>query len=191
MRRMLITALAAVLATAASVSAQGRPARPPRGSARLEAQRGQQLPPEQRQAIERRIRQAMARAVREKVGLDEKQMRKLAPVNQKYARQRRELAQQERDVRMALRSAMMDTASPDQGKIAAYQNQLIELQRKRLDVVEAEQKELSSFMTPLQVAKYRALQEQLRRRVEELRQRQALRRGGTDPFGAAPDTGRR
>lgn len=189
MRRMITTALAALVVSAGSVLAQGRPVRPPRDAARLE-QRGQQLPPEQRQAMERRIRQALARAVRNRVGLNEDQMRRLEPVNRKYAEQRRALAGQERDVRMALRREMMDTASPDQGKIAAYQNQLIDLQRKRLDLVQAEQTELSSFMTPLQVAKYRALQEQVRRRVEEMRQRQ-LQQGGTDPFGTAPDTGRR
>lgn len=190
MRRMVMTALAAVLASAGSAAAQVRPAGPPRAGARLE-QGAQQMPPAQRRAIERRIRQAMARAVRDKVGLDEQQMRKLAPVNQKYAAQRRELAQRERDVRLALRREMTDTTSPDQGKIADYQNQLIDLQRRRIDLVAAEQKELSSFMTPLQVAKYRALQEQLRRRVEEMRQRQMMQQRGTDPFGSAPDTGRR
>lgn len=194
MRRTILMALGAILVTAGSAAAQGRPLRPLREpGGRMEMQRGQQLPPAQRQAIERRIRQAMARAVRDKVGLDEDQMRRLVPVNQKYAQQRRALAQQERDVRLSLRQAMMDTASPDQARIAQYEDQLIDLQRRRLDLVAAEQKELTSFMTPLQVARYRALQEQLRRRVDQLRQRQMLRQmqqRGTDPFGTAPDSGR-
>ncbi len=87
----------------------------------------------------------------------------------------------------------MDTTSPDQGKIAAYEDQLVDLQRQRVAILAAEQKELSTFMTPLQVAKYRALQEQLRLRVEALRRRQMMQRmqgQGTDPFGTAPDSGR-
>lgn len=193
MRRTMLSGLAAVLVCAGSAAAQGRPVRPPRGAeGRLDVQqRGGQMPRAQRQEFMRRIRQAMARAVREKVGLDDAQMRRLVPVNQKYAQQRRDLAQRERDVRVALRRAMMDTSSLDQAKIAEYQNQLLDLQRQRIDIVAAEQKDLLSFMTPLQVARYRALQEQVRRRVDEMRQRQGMQQmqgQGTDPFGTAPDT---
>lgn len=193
MRRIILTALATIVVGAGSAAAQGR-LRPPRGGAgRLDMQQpAGQMPPAQRQEFMRRVRQAMARAVREKVGLNDEQMRRLVPVNQKYARQRRDLAQRERDVRVALRQAMIDSTSPDQARIAAYQNQLLDIQRQRIDIVAAEQRDLLSFMTPLQVARYRALQEQLRRRVDEMRRQQAMRqmRGqGTDPFGATPDSG--
>lgn len=192
MRRTMIAVLGAALATASGAMAQGRPIRPPRdAAARPGAQRLQEMPPAQRQEYERRIRQALARAVREKVGLDEDQMRKLAPVNRKYAQQRRAITEQERQIRVDLRREVMDTANTDQTKIADDQSRLLDLQRQRIETVQAEQKELLTFMTPLQVAKYRGLQEQLRRRVTEMQMRRQaqMQQGGTDPFGTVPDTG--
>lgn len=44
----------------------------------------------------------------------------------------------------------------------------------------AEQRAFAAFMTPLQRAKYAALQEQLRRRVETLRRQRA---GASDSLG--------
>lgn len=188
MRGMTLAALGACVLTASTAVAQGRPfppRRPPGGGM------GQmEQPSPQQRELQRRIREELARAAREKVGLSDEQMQKLAPVNRKYAEQRRAVTVQERDVRMALRNAMMDTTSPDQAKIAEYQKQLLDLQRKRLDIVEAEQKELSSFMTPLQLAKYRALQEQVRRRVEQMRLQQQMR-AGRPPMAPPPDTARR
>jgi hypothetical protein len=47
-----------------------------------------------------------------------------------------------------------------------------------VDLVAREQKELGAFMTPLQRAKYMALQEQVRRRFEQMARAQ---RGGRNP----------
>ncbi|HET9683588.1 MAG TPA: hypothetical protein VFP15_05755, partial [Gemmatimonadaceae bacterium] len=57
----------------------------------------------------------------------------------------------------------------DQNRVAAALDQLLKLQRQRLDTQAEEQEELATFMSPLQRAKYAALQEQVRRRVEALR----------------------
>jgi hypothetical protein len=43
----------------------------------------------------------------------------------------------------------------------------------RVDLQIEEQREFAAFMTPLQRAKYAALQEQLRRRVENLQRQRA------------------
>ncbi len=179
MRASLLMAFAASVAMASPMLAQGRPF-PQRPGGRM-----QQATPEQRQQLQRRIREELARAAREKVGLTDDQMQKLAPVNRKYAEQRRDLMLQERDVRMQLRRELMDTTSPDQAKIAQYQHQLLDFQRKRLDIVDAEDKELSTFMTPAQVARYRALQEQIRMRVQQMRR---MPPGGppTQPDGTRP-----
>jgi hypothetical protein len=47
----------------------------------------------------------------------------------------------------------------------------IRVQRSRLDLLETEQRELSAFLTPTQRAKYMGMQEQLRRRADEMRRR--------------------
>jgi hypothetical protein len=46
-------------------------------------------------------------------------------------------------------------------------DKLLELERRRIDLLEAEQKDLATFLTPLQRAKYQALQENVRARLED------------------------
>ena len=167
----LRTAIVACLVAGASSAAAQRPAQRPMQRPRLDAPApglGQQ-PPGNRAALEQRVRQALARVARQRIKLTDDQMRQLARVDRQFAVQRRDLNRNERDTRLALAAAMRDTASPDQAKISGYIDQLIEAQRKRLDLVAAEQKELSTFMSPLQRAQYQALQERVRRRLEQIR----------------------
>ena len=65
-----------------------------------------------------------------------------------------------------------------QDSVARMIDRAIALQRQRLDLVAQEQRELSSFLTPVQRARYLDLQERLRRRVEELRRQQRRAAGG-------------
>jgi Spy/CpxP family protein refolding chaperone len=68
-----------------------------------------------------------------------------------------------------LRGQILAGDKADQSRVSAALEQLQQLQRQRLDLQGQEQQEFASFMTPLQRAKYAALQEQVRRRVEALR----------------------
>jgi hypothetical protein len=78
------------------------------------------------------------------------------------------------ETRLALRDAMRDSAGTDQSRISGYLDKLMQLQRQRIDLLEQEQRDLAQFMTPLQRARYTALQEQVRRRIDQmLRQRRA------------------
>jgi hypothetical protein len=177
--RSMIGVAAIVLSTALSnaVAAQaGGATPPPRGKAAraLQIQGGrnsaqQPSAPANRIALEQKVRQALARQVRRQLGLNEAQMSQLRTVDQKFERQRRALAQQQRQTRLALRAAMDDSATAGQSTVAQQLDTLIQLERRRIDVLEAEQKELATFLTPLQRAKYQVLQERVRRRLEEMR----------------------
>ena len=65
--------------------------------------------------------------------------------------------------------------------VQRLQQGLWRIAKTRIGLTE-EQKELAGFMTPLQRAKFAALQEQLRRRVQALQQQRGNQCGG----GAAP-----
>ena len=136
-----------------------------------------------RAGLERQVRETLWRMTRERVGLSDDQMRKLAPINARYETERRELLRQDRQARLALRTAVLDSTNADQAKISAQMDRLLEMQRKRVDLVAREQKELGAFMTPLQRAKYMALQEQVRRRFEQMARAQRGGRGGQKPGG--------
>jgi hypothetical protein len=135
--------------------------------------------PNARAAAQDRIRERVVRLLRERVGLSDDQLRRLAPVSRSFDAQRQTIFREERTVRQALRREL-SVESADQTRVAAHIDQLFALQRRRLDLAAEEQRELEAFMTPVQRARYLALQEHLRRRTEEMRRR----RGNGPPRGA-------
>jgi protein CpxP len=100
---------------------------------------------------------------------------------------------QEREVRMGLRQEIESGDTTRSAQVSALLDRMLVLQRQRLELVEAEQKELATFLTPVQRAKYFGMEEQIRRRVMEMREQQ-MRRGGGDrgrPGGPEPIRGGR
>jgi periplasmic protein CpxP/Spy len=150
-----------------------------------EAQRGgSDSVPARRQALEQRVRQRMATVVKERLRLSDDQMRRLGEVNRDMEGQRRLLNEQERDLRVGLRTELMRGDSASQDRVARFVDQLIDVQRRRIDLLSREQRALAAFMTPVQRAQYLAIQDQLRRRMEEMRgrpRRGAPRRGTPIP----------
>lgn len=141
---------------------------------------------QERQALQRRVREAFSGVVRRELKLDASQMQTLLRVDQKYQQQRRALQREEREARLGLRAAMLDSAARDQNKIAQYLDQLVQGQRKRADLLDGEQKEFATFLTPLQRAQYFALRERMERRLQEMQERRGSapegRAGGAPPL---------
>lgn len=132
-------------------------------------------PPASRPQMEQRLRAGLWRIAKQRLAFNDEQMGRLTATNQRFDARRREINQRERAERQALRREVLAGDSANQNRIAAALDELHQLQRQRLDVNIDEQKELATFMTPLQRAKYAALQEQVRRRVEALRRARADR----------------
>jgi len=175
-RRLLTVVPAVVTAFALSASSAGAQLRPRREAVlpRAAGQRQQlqrEQPAQNRAQLEQRFQQMLFQMTRRRVGLTDVQMNQLVPVNRRFEQQRRQLQRQERETRLSLRDAMRDTAQVDQSRITGYLDKLVQLQHQRADLIEQEQRDLAQFMTPLQRARYTALQEQVRRRVEQLRRR--------------------
>ncbi len=159
-------------------------------SATLSAQRGPraQQPPQvigdtvvqarpNRANLEQQVQERMAQVTKERLGATDAQMAKLQETNKKFDEKRRLVVDQERDIRMSLRDEMLRPDSARQGQVAALLDRVIKTQRQRVDIQEQEQKELSGFLTPLQRAKYFALEQQIRQRVNQMRQAQQGRAG--------------
>ena len=164
--RRSIAGIALVVAAAGGVplgAQQNEQAVPPATSA---------TPSPQRTQLEQQLRRRIAQVVRTRLELTDDQFRQLAAVNQKYDGARRDALQEERAVRLELRAELMRGDRADQDRVGALLDRLLAQEQRRLDIVRAEQRDLAKFLTPVQRAKYVALQEQLRRRINELRQRQ-------------------
>jgi hypothetical protein len=128
--------------------------------------------------LERQVRERIAQVTKERLGATDQQMAKLQETNKKFDEKRRVVVDQERDVRMSLRDEMLRPDSARQGQVAALLDRVIKTQRQRVDLQEQEQKELAGFLTPLQRAKYFALEQQVRQRVNQMRQAPMQGRGG-------------
>ncbi|MFI5256534.1 MAG: hypothetical protein ACHQRK_04670 [Gemmatimonadales bacterium] len=162
-RAIDLLALGLALLTASAVPAGGQE----RQTGPL-AQRQAQAPA-RREQLAQQLRRRLWSVTKDRVGLSDAQMTRLGETSSRFDARRRSLNQQERAQRVVLRGQILAGDKADQSRVSAALEQLQQLQRQRLDLQGQEQQEFASFMTPLQRAKYAALQEQVRRRVEALR----------------------
>ncbi len=129
----------------------------------------ERAPRRDREALQQRFQERFAQAVRDGVGLSDDQMPKLLELNRRFEGRRRELLLHERDVRIGLRDELAPGATPNEDAVRKLLDDQLRVQRDRLQLMEEEQQELAKFMTPSQRARYFGMQEQMRRKVEQLR----------------------
>jgi periplasmic protein CpxP/Spy len=180
--RLTVLMMAACAATV-SAQVQGQGARRQQRAAAADSL------PRTRADLEQLVRQRVAQVTKQRLGATDEQMVRLQATNRKFDEKRRILVDQERDVRMALRDEMLRPDSARQGRVAELLDRVIKTQRQRVDIQEQEQQELAGFLTPLQRAKYFALEQQIRQRVTQLRQAQQGRGGRPGRVGL-PGAGR-
>ena len=166
-RRVLVLLALIFPLIVADARAQGTARRPPAGA--------EGAP--RREQLEARLRQQLWRVTKNRVGLTDEQMNRLAQASRPFDTQRRQLAVQERTERLALRREILAGANAKQDRVAASLDRVLDIQRRRAQLQIDEQRALAAFMTPVQRAKYAALQEQLRRRAENLRGQRGRRVG--------------
>ena len=172
-RRVLLVAAFLLPVLAGSIEAQGGLRNRPgalRPNRRLPAT-GDELPgaqPSRNLQLQQQVRRSFWRVAKLRIGFTDDQMLRLERTSQRFDQQRRQLAQDERAQRVAMRTQILADSGADQSAIASALDQLHALQQRRLDLVAEEQKEFATFMSPLQRAKFMALQEQVRRRLQEL-----------------------
>jgi periplasmic protein CpxP/Spy len=133
-----------------------------------EAQGVTAAPTGNRAALEQQLQERTARLTQQRLGLTDAQLARLEQTNARFAPQLRQLSVQERDVRSQLRQEMTAGNSANQQHVSDLLNASIQLQKQRIAIVESEQKELAGFLTPVQRARYVALQNQFRKRANEL-----------------------
>lgn len=164
----------------------------------LEAQRTRSGPPDgarpERRLLEQRVRERFEQLLKERLSLSDSQLTRVIEVNARLDARRRTLYSEERTLRLEMREALGGGDDPAaQERIARLLDRTLSVQRSRLDLMETEQRELAKFLTPLQRARYLGLQEQLRRRVDDMRRR-ASGDSAPDLFGQdslAPGAGKR
>ncbi len=139
-----------------------------------------------RAALEQRFREQSAKVAQQRLGLTEAQLAQLAQSNARFAPQQNQLVMQERETRQKLRVEMTAGNQANQQHVSALLDDALRLEKQRIALVEAEQKDLARFLTPVQRAGYLALQAQVRRRAQELARDNAIQgQGLSQPRGIA------
>ena len=160
---VLATAVAALaLGSGGEMAAQQRPDSGERGRSRATDVRT----PQERRELERRFEQRLAEVVQRELRTTPVQAQRLAAVSRRFEQQRRPVFHREMALRRELRGQLAAPA-PDDRRVEAAMRELLQLQRQRIDIIEAEQRALAEFLTPVQRARYLALQENLRHRVDQ------------------------
>lgn len=169
---VLVTAVAVPSMSMAQDATSAREAVAARREARREA-RAAQTPVDrskalaERQRVEGALREALAQAVRQRLNLTDVQATRLMDVNRKFSDDRLRIARDEIRIRRDLRQAINGRDSSHSPETARLLDELLDTQRQRLDLQQKEQTVLSEFLTPEQRARYIAMMEQLRRRIQQ------------------------
>ncbi len=121
-----------------------------------------------RPELEQQFRQRVAKLAQNRIGLTDGQMAQLEQSNARFAPQFNQVAAEERETRRQLRAEMTSGDQPNQQHVSDLLDKSVLLQKQRIAIVENEQRDLARFMTPVQRARYIALQQQFRRRAQEL-----------------------
>ena len=119
-----------------------------------------------RESLEARVRSRMTQVVRTQLGLTDEQARRLAATNQRLDGRRRALVNQEREARASLRVQLDRGDSANAAQVSTLLDRMLQLQRSRLELMEEEQRDLATFLTPVHRARFLGLQEQVRQRLE-------------------------
>ena len=141
----------------------------------IEAQAGGRLRQDSsdRGRLEERFRERLALVMRERLSLTDDQMRRLGEVNRRLEGERRTLIREELDVRREMRRALRPDSTAADATVDALLERSLRVERRRLELFELEQRELRQFLSPVQRAKYLGMQEQLRRQMDEMRERRS------------------
>ncbi len=159
---MRVTTLIAALLLCASSAAAQRPG----GRRAMRPPKAPEVTP-RRQVLEQQFREHTEQVVKEKLHLNDDQMTRLRSVNANIGSQRNALTQQERSVRADLRDELAKGSGADQSRVAQLMAQAHDLQGRRFQLQQDEQRQLSTFMTPVQVAQYVGFQAQIRQYIQQ------------------------
>lgn len=139
--------------------------------------RGMRADDPRRAELEKRFQQRVETMVRQRLQLSDDQAAKLREVAGRTEGARRALRMDEMMARKAMREELLAGDNANEARVAELLDQMPRFERRRLELHEQEQRELSRFLSPLQRARYFALQDELRRGMQELQRR---RMGASD-----------
>jgi hypothetical protein len=131
------------------------------------------------------IEQRFTERVQQELKLTADQTTKLRATHERFGTRRRTLMQQQMERRRALDGQMQPGVAANSDSVRKLMDGLRAGRMEMVKLEQDEDQEMSSFLTPVQRARYHQMREHLMRRVGEMRgQRQGGRMGGQGQRGS-------
>lgn len=131
------------------------------------------------QQLQQRIRQRWNERVRHDLNLTTEQAAKLQATEGRFLERRRDLAQNQRAVGEALRNQLQPGVAANSDSVRKLMDAREKNRAALAQLDQDEDREIGGYLNPVQHARYQAMREALRRRIQEIRQR----RGGMGAGG--------
>lgn len=125
-------------------------------------------PPNGERPTPERMQMFYEKILRERLAFTEDQIVKWRAWNKRNAVDRMALDGEERDLRKVLRSELAQGVTPNEAKVVEAMDKWPVVARKRIALQEKESKELATFIGPVQRARLFALQDEMRRGMQEM-----------------------
>lgn len=119
------------------------------------------------EVLRARVRQRFAQRVTEELRLTQEQAAELESSAQKFAAEQEELATRMARLNAELRLQLRPQVEAVSDSIAKLTDELVELQLRRAQLRQQEARRLSEFLTPVQRARYLAMQHRLHELIGE------------------------
>jgi Spy/CpxP family protein refolding chaperone len=130
-----------------------------------------QANPRARAELERQIRERWQERIREELKLDDEQEKAVRAVLEEFTLERRQLALDERQLRLAVERHMRDLPGPSAAELL---DRAMGLRERELTLYRQEMQRLGEILTPDQLLRFGVMREELAQRVRQL----AARRSG-------------
>ncbi len=138
-----------------------------------------------RAMLERRVQDRVNEIVRVRLALSDEQFQQLRSLATRIEDDKRALRNDELTTRFSLRQELLAGDRVNETRVGELLDKMPKLERRRLDIMEAEQRDLSKFLSPSQRARYFALQDELRKNMQDMQRR----RLGAEGDSATPGPG--
>ena len=140
------------------------------------------------QQLRQQIRERWNQRVRQDLGLSDEQAAQLQATEQRFLGQRMDIARRQQTVNEALRGQLQPGVAANSDSVRRLMDARERNRAALAQVDRDEDREISGYLTPVQHARYQMMREQLRRRIQEIRDR---RRGGAGRAAPRPMRPRR
>jgi hypothetical protein len=123
------------------------------------------------QELRQRIRQRWQERVRQDLNLSSDQVAKLQDTEGRFTLRRREIAERQRAINAALREQLQPGVAANSDSVRKLMGARDQNRQALAELERDESKEIGGYLNPVQHARYQMMRDQMRQRIDQIRDR--------------------